>query len=71
MRLVSRLPDVLLVLLLLASAFFGLREGVPLARSARTAGQWTATVTEILYGIAAVGVLLWGWRRAHAGAAAP
>lgn len=69
MRLVSKLLDVLLVLLLLASAFFGLKDGIPLVRAAHTVGQWTATVAEILYGVTAVLVLVvwasrfaWLWR---------
>lgn len=64
MRLLAFLLDALLVLLLLASAYFGCKEGVALVREAHTAGQWAATGTEILYGVAAVaGIVAWASRQ--------
>jgi len=64
MKIVVVVLDVVLLLLLLASAFFGLTGGLPLLREARTAGQWAATGTEIVYGVTAVGVLVaWATRR--------
>jgi hypothetical protein len=54
---VSRLLTALLVLLLLASAFLGLKGGFGLLREARSAAEWVATGTEILYGLAALAAL--------------
>jgi hypothetical protein len=64
MRLVSKLLDGLLVLLLLASAFFGLKDGIPLVREAHTADQWAATCTEIVYGVTAVAAIV-AWASRH------
>lgn len=64
MRLLSVLLDVLLVLLLLASAYLGLTDGMRLVRESRTAVQWAATGTEIVYGVTAVLVLV-AWASRH------
>ncbi len=65
MRFAAVLLDVLLVLLLLASGYLGLKDGVPLTREAHTAGQWAATCSELGYGVAAVAALV-AWASRHA-----
>jgi hypothetical protein len=57
MKTVSWLLTALLALLLLASAYLGLRDGFGLLREARSAAQWVATGTELLYGLAALPAL--------------
>jgi hypothetical protein len=54
MRIVSSLVTGLLVLLLLAAAYFGLTSGFGLLREAHTGAQWLATGTELLYGLTAL-----------------
>jgi len=58
MRTVRTILTVMLTLLLLASAYLGLTGGIPLVREAHTATQSLATGTELLYGVAALGVLV-------------
>jgi hypothetical protein len=54
MRIVSSLLTGLLVLLLLAAAYFGLTGGFVLVREAHTGAQKLATGTELLYGVTAL-----------------
>jgi hypothetical protein len=54
---VSWLLTALLVLLLLAAAYLGLTGGFTLLREARSATQWAATGTELLYGLTALPAL--------------
>jgi len=58
---VKKLPLLLtglLVLLLLATAYLGLVDGLGLVRQARTPLRVVATATELLYGVTAVGALV-------------
>ena len=57
MRFLHRVTTVALVLVLLASAYFGLAAGPNILRAAHTPLQWLATATELLYAVAAVGAL--------------
>ena len=54
MRIVSFLLTGFLVLLLLASAYLGLTDGIGLLREAHTAARRLATGTELLYGLTAL-----------------
>jgi len=58
MKIASRMVLGLLVLCLLAAAYFGLTEGFPLLREARTGVQRLAAWTELLYGVAALASLV-------------
>lgn len=58
MKILATVLTGLLVLLLLASAFFGITGGLPLVREARPALQVLATATELAYGLAALGALV-------------
>ena len=58
MKTASLILTSLLVLMLLASAFLGITDGVGLVRQAHTTAQAVATAAELLYGVAAVGALV-------------
>lgn len=58
MKAVVRLVNGLLVLLLLATAYLGLKDGFHLLTEARSAAQWVATGTEVLYGLTALAALV-------------
>jgi hypothetical protein len=57
LRFLHRVTTVALVLVLLASAYFGFAAGPNILRAAHTPLQWLATGTELLYAVAAVGAL--------------
>ena len=57
LKTLSRVLLVILVLLLLSSAYLGIRDGVGLVREAHLVFEILATATELLYGVAAVAAL--------------
>ena len=63
MRLLYRGTTVALILVLLASAYFGFAAAPNIVRAAHTPLQWLATGTELLYAAAAVGALWLMYRR--------
>ena len=63
MRLLHRVTTAALILVLLASAYFGFAAGPNILRAAHTPLQWLATGTELLYAVAAVGALWLMYRK--------
>ena len=63
MNVLHRVTTVALILVLLASAYFGFAAGPNILRAAHTPLQWLAAGTELLYAMAAVGGLWLMYRK--------